>query len=65
MPKLKTHKATAKRVKVSGAKKYLRRKSNQDHFNARDKGKDTRNKRGAKKINSANIRKVKKALPYS
>ncbi len=65
MPKLKTHKATAKRIKISGSKKYLRRKSTQDHFNARDRGKDTRNKRGYKKVHKTNISKIKKALPYS
>lgn len=65
MPKLKTHKATAKRIKVSGSKKYLRRKAGQNHFNARDRGKDSRNKRGSKGVHSTNLNKVKKALPYS
>lgn len=45
MPKIKTHKATAKRFTVSGAGKVLRRKAGQDHFNARESGKVKRNKR--------------------
>ncbi len=32
MPKLKTHKATAKRFKVSGSGKLLRLKGNQSHL---------------------------------
>lgn len=45
MPKIKTHKATAKRFTVTGSGKLLRRKAGQDHFNARESGKVKRNKR--------------------
>jgi len=45
MPKIKTHKATAKRFTMTGAGKVLRRKAGQDHFNARESGKVKRNKR--------------------
>ncbi|MEK9130538.1 MAG: 50S ribosomal protein L35 [Patescibacteria group bacterium] len=41
----KTYKALAKRVKVTKNGKILKRKAGQDHFNTRDTGKVTRNKR--------------------
>ncbi len=45
MSKIKTHKATAKRFKVTGSGKLKRRKAGQDHFNSRESGKIKRNKR--------------------
>lgn len=38
MPKIKTHKATAKRFVVTKTKKITHRKPGQDHFNARESG---------------------------
>lgn len=45
MPKIKTHKATAKRFKITGSGKIKQRKAGQDHFNARESGNIKRNKR--------------------
>ncbi|MFA5248571.1 MAG: 50S ribosomal protein L35 [Patescibacteria group bacterium] len=45
MPKIKTHKATAKRFIVTKNKKVLKRKCGQDHFNAREDGATRMNKR--------------------
>ena len=45
MPKIKTHKATAKRFKKTGGNKMIQRKQGQDHFNSRESGNTTRNKR--------------------
>lgn len=42
---MKTHKATAKRFKLTKADKLKHRKAGQDHFNARESGKIKRNKR--------------------
>ena len=42
---MKTHKATAKRIKVTGAGKLIKRHGGQNHFNSRDAGKITRKKR--------------------
>ncbi len=42
---MKTHKALAKRFKVTKTGKILKRKAGQDHFNSRESGKTTRNKR--------------------
>jgi len=45
MPKLKTHKATAKRYKVTKTGKIMKRTAGQNHFNARENGKTGRNKK--------------------
>ena len=48
MPKIKTHKATAKRYRKTGNKKELvieRRRAGQSHFNQKQRGKTERAKR--------------------
>lgn len=45
MPKIKTHKATAKRFKLTKTEKLKQRKAGQDHFNARESGNTKRTKR--------------------
>ena len=45
MPKVKTHKGTAKRIKKTKTGKLIVRATGQDHFNARESGKTTKNKR--------------------
>lgn len=42
---MKTYKAATKRVWKTRGKKIMHRKAGQDHFNARESGKVTRNKR--------------------
>lgn len=62
--KLKTKKLLKKRVKITSKKKVLIRSGGQDHFNSRESSKVTKNKRRDKTISSANIKTVKKLLPY-
>ena len=67
MPKIKTHKATAKRVQVKRTKKGITatiRTGGQDHFNARESGKTKRNKRSDKPLPAGFMNRVKKAVPY-
>lgn len=45
MPKQKTNKRIAKTFWITGGGKLMRRKAGQDHFNARESGKTTMNKR--------------------
>jgi large subunit ribosomal protein L35 len=45
MPKNKTHKGTAKRLRKTKSGKILHRTSGQDHFNSRETGKVKKNKR--------------------
>jgi len=62
MPKRKTHKATAKRVKITRNDKIIQRTAGQDHFNSRESGKITKNKRRDHKISKSNVRSIKKLL---
>jgi large subunit ribosomal protein L35 len=65
MPKIKTHKATAKRFKVTKNEKILKRKTGQDHFNSRESGKVTRNKRRDIGISNTERRVIKQLMPYN
>ncbi|MFA6098161.1 MAG: 50S ribosomal protein L35 [Patescibacteria group bacterium] len=65
MPKVKTHKATAKRFRYTGAKNLKRRKAGQDHFNSRESGKVTKNKRRDVSANKTNIRAIRQLTPYN
>jgi len=62
--KLKTRKSICKRIKVTGRKKFLRRPTKQDHFNAKDPGQKTRAKRRLAQVSLMNRKKIKKSLPY-
>lgn len=62
--KMKTKKLLQKRVKITGKKKVMIRTGGQDHFNARESSRVTKNKRRDKEISSANVKNVKKLLPY-
>ena len=68
MPKLKTHKATVKRFRFSGAKKgkkkILRRQSGQDHFNARESGTVTKRKRRDVSVAKSTVKAIKQLTPY-
>jgi large subunit ribosomal protein L35 len=65
MPKLKTRKAVAKRVKITAKKKVLRRDIGQGHFNAREAGKTTRSKRRDAVVFKTDAENILKNLPYS
>lgn len=62
--KLKTIKSISKRVRVSGGKKskLILRTPGQDHFNARERGKTTRNKRRDFKISKVYHRTINNAI---
>lgn len=63
--KLKTHKALAKRVKITKTGKAIKRKAGQDHFNSRETGKTRRNKRSDLQMSSTLRKAITAALPYS
>ena len=65
MPKLKTRKAVSKRFTLTGTKKIRKRKAGQDHFNSREPGKVTRNKRRDTSIGKSHEKNVRKQIPYS
>lgn len=64
MPKLKTVKSISKRVKVSKGKKrrIILRTPGQDHFNARESGKVTRNKRSDFEISPVYQRTIRRSI---
>ncbi len=64
MPKIKTHKATAKRFTKTKGNKLRRRKAGQDHFNSRESGKTTRNKRRDLTAHSADEKNIRSFMPY-
>lgn len=65
MPKIKTHKATAKRFKKTGNKKLTQRKAGQDHFNARESGNTTRQKRLDITTTKTLEKTIKSLTPYN
>lgn len=62
---MKTHKATAKRVKITSTGKVLKRKAGQDHFNSRESGNVTRNKRTDVQMAKTLQKTIKSLLPYN
>ena len=62
--KIKTHQASAKRFWFTKTGKCKKRKVGQDHFNAREPGKVTRNKRKDTGTTVANANNLKKLIPY-
>lgn len=63
MPKVKTHKGAAKRIKKNPKGKLMTRKVGQSHFNSRQTGKVTKNKRTDLNLHKSNNR-LKSLIPY-
>lgn len=59
---MKTNKAIAKRFKVTKTGKVLKRCAGQDHFNSRESGKVTRNKRRDVKVTHGVTSTIKKNI---
>lgn len=62
MPKQKTRKAVAKRFKITAKKKVMRRKSNQNHFNAKEAPKMKGLKRTDEVVKGKNAKNILKEL---
>ena len=65
MPKIKTHKATAKRFTITKNNKMKQRKAGQGHFNARESGNTTRQKRRDIDSTKTLEKTVKMLMPYN
>lgn len=65
MPKIKTHKATAKRYTKTASGKLQKRKAGQDHFNARESGNTTRMKRRDIAAPTTLEKTIKAVTPYN
>jgi ribosomal protein L35 len=59
---MKTHKAIAKRFKITRTGKVLKRVAGQDHFNSREPGVVTRNKRRDSKLGGKIARNIKQTV---
>lgn len=64
MPKLKTRKAVAKRVSVTGTGKIKRTKANKQHILTKKSTKRKRSLRQATLVDSTNVKVMRKELPY-
>lgn len=62
MPKLKTHKGTAKRVKISGTGKLIRERAFGNHILAKKSKARKRNMKTAGSVNGKITKNVKTAL---
>ena len=62
MPKMKTHKVTAKRFKVTGKGKLRRRKQGSSHLKRRKSKRSRREMRGVVKTDSANVQRIERLL---
>ena len=65
MPKLKTHKATAKRFKRTKTGKIMKRMSGQNHFNAKESGNTGTNKKSDVVMSAVLNRIMHRNLPNS
>ncbi|MCX7914001.1 MAG: 50S ribosomal protein L35 [Thermodesulfovibrionales bacterium] len=64
MPKLKTHRGAAKRFKVTGSGKIMRRKACKRHLLTGKPSKRTRALKKLISVNESQTDKLKKLLPY-
>ena len=64
MPKMKTHRAGAKRYKISASGKILRLKSGNKHLLAHKSESRKRRLTGLQELSPSNLAKVKSELPY-
>jgi large subunit ribosomal protein L35 len=65
LPKIKTHRATAKRFKVTGSGQFKRFKAFKSHILEKKTPKRKRNLRKAALASAADIKRVKTLLPYA
>jgi len=62
--KLKTKKAVSKRFKVTASGKVMHRRAGLSHLNAKQSGKQRREKRKWTRVSKAEEKKLKRFLPY-
>ena len=64
MPKLKSHRGAAKRFKKTGTGKFLRGKAFKRHILTSKPTRRKRHNRGTVVVSPADVRKLKRMLPY-
>ncbi|MBI4520192.1 MAG: 50S ribosomal protein L35 [Gemmatimonadetes bacterium] len=63
MPKMKTHRGAAKRLKRSGSGKLVRHRANKSHILTKKDRKRKRRLRKATLVSAADVRRLKRLLP--
>ena len=64
MPKIKTRRGAAKRLRKSGAGKIMRAKTNRRHILTKKSSKRKRQLRGKTTVHPADARRIQKTIPY-
>jgi large subunit ribosomal protein L35 len=64
MPKMKTHKAGAKRYRVTATGKIIRNQAGRNHINEKMTSKRKRQLDGPASVHETCLAKIKKELPY-
>lgn len=64
MAKQKTKKAASKRFSFSSKGKAMHRHTHQAHFNARSTGNETRRKHHDNPVDSTDLGRIERLLPY-
>ncbi len=64
MPKMKSSRGASKRFKTTGTGKIMRNKAGKSHILTKKSTKRKRNLRKSGLVDSANLKKVKRLLPY-
>lgn len=62
MPKQRTVKVISKRVRITRTGKIKHKRAGQDHFNSREPGNTTRNKRRMGTMSKANAINIRRAV---
>ncbi len=65
MPKMKTNRGAAKRFKTSGSGKIVRNKAFSSHILTKKSTKRKRNLRKSAVLDSANLKGVRRMIPYA
>ena len=65
MPKIKTHRAAAKRFSVTGSGKFKRNKAYKSHILEKKSPKRKRNLRKSTLVSSVEIGSLRRMLPYA
>ncbi|MBW2708646.1 MAG: 50S ribosomal protein L35 [Deltaproteobacteria bacterium] len=65
MPKMKTNRGAAKRFKTSGSGKIVRNKAFSSHILTKKSTKRKRNLRKSTVLDSANLKGVRRMIPYA
>lgn len=64
MPKIKTHKGAAKRFKITGSGKIMQTKGLKSHLRRKKPARTKRLYDEMLPVSKANVKKVKRLLPY-